>query len=430
MNTILVIAVGGSSAPVVTAIKGYRPELVAFIVSADQNGRPGSQGTVDGAGNVCDARAERRCPNCNEVIEPKHGKPSIVAETGLRPEQYEKHTVPPDDLGESYATCRGALADLRGRFPDAHMIADYTGATKTMSSALFLAAVERGDCDLSLVSGQRRDLTRVADQTESAMLIDTLGVRAERRLVVAEELFDSYAYRSAESTLEEFGRGVPLPAPLREKVQARIALCRGFDAWDRFDHRFAEEMLRSFAGKLGELWAYLLAINGKGKYGGYEAVFDLMRNAERRALRARYDDAVARLYRGIELLAQRRLLLEYELDTSDLAPQKLPGSLGQTYEGRREREDAKIKLGLQEAYDLLIALDDPLGQAYAGVRKPLANALKHRNSSILAHGLAPIDERGYQELAGQVTALIEQAGAAIRLGRAPRQFPKLEEIAG
>jgi hypothetical protein len=430
MTTVLVIAVGGSSAPIVTAIKDYRPDFVAFIASQDDGGKAGSRRTVDGAGMVADERKERRCPKCNEVIEPKQGKPSIVVQVGLQADQYEVATVPPDDLTECYATCRRVMADLRQRFPSARMLADYTGGTKTMSSALVLTALERGDCELSLVSGPRTDLVRVADRSESAMPVDTLGVRAERRLALAEELFDSFAYRSAESTLEQFARGEALPASFRQAIQVRITLCRGFDAWDRFDHALAARLLQPFYGKLGRLGEFLRFLNGQARPLGYEAVFDLIRNAERRAARSRYDDATARLYRAVELLAQQRLLLEYDLDTSDLDLQKVPEGLRQPYEAQQDREDAKIKLGLQDAYALLIGLGDPLGQAYMQARNPLSNALKQRNSSILAHGLAPVGEDGYQELARQVTALIQGARASVKFGREPDQFPKLKEILG
>ncbi|MDB9309098.1 hypothetical protein PN471_10700 [Aphanizomenon sp. CS-733/32] len=47
---------------------------------------------------------------------------------------------------------------------------------------------------------------------------------------------------------------------------------------------------------------------------GYEIVQDLILNAERRATQQRYDDAVGRLYRALELLAQIRLLKAFDND--------------------------------------------------------------------------------------------------------------------
>jgi hypothetical protein len=46
---------------------------------------------------------------------------------------------------------------------------------------------------------------------------------------------------------------------------------------------------------------------------GYEIVEDLLLNAERRAMQDRYDDAVGRLYRALELLVQIRLLQTYDI---------------------------------------------------------------------------------------------------------------------
>src|SRR5690349_370720 len=140
MSTILILPVGGSSAPVVTAISNYNPEYVVFIASANQEGRPGTRTTIDGPGNVCDVRAAQKCPHCKEEISAHQAKPAIVSQAGLGNSQYEIHEVAPDELNDCYTTCRRVLADLRTRYPHARLVADYTGGTKTMSTALVLAA--------------------------------------------------------------------------------------------------------------------------------------------------------------------------------------------------------------------------------------------------------------------------------------------------
>ena len=430
MSTVLVLTVGGSSAPILSAIRDHQPDFVAFITSKDQRTppRPGSYVTVDGSGEPCDVRPAVKCPACKAEVSPRQASPSIVARAGLASDAYQIVQIEPDDLNEAYADVRVLLADMRTRFPDAAIVADYTGGTKTMSAALTLAAIERGDCELALVSGPRGDLVRVTDGTQMSAAVDVRSWRVQRSLTLADDLFNRYDYAAAERSLAGIVRDVGLTPPLRSSVQHRVQLCRGFDAWDRFDHPAAFALLQPFADSLGTHWKALLALTGRGKSSGYEPIFDLLRNAERRAARSRFDDAVARLYRATELLAQTRLSLQYGLNTSDLDVAKLPDTLRVVY-GRSPEEDGKVRLGLQAAYSLLGDLGDSLGAAYVLVRGPLHNALTRRNNSILAHGNTPLHQADYTDLHAHLRTLIDATRSALKLGREPAQFPTLTEIA-
>ena len=430
MSTVLVLTVGGASAPILSAIRDRQPDFVAFVTSKDQRTppRPGSYVTVDGPGEPCDVRPAVKWPACKAEVSPRQASPSIVARAGLASDAYQIVQIEPDDLNEAYADVRVLLADMRTRFPDAAIVADYTGGTKTMSAALTLAAIERGDCELALMAGQRSDLVRVADGTQMSVAVDARSWRVQRSLTLADDLFNRYDYAAAERSLAGIVRDVGLTPPLRSSVQRRVQLCRGFDAWDRFDHSVAFTLLQPFADSLGAYWSALLALTGRGKVSGYEPVFDLLRNAERRAECSHYDDAVARLYRATELLAQTRLTLQYGVNTSDLDTAKLPEPLREPYAARRD-PDGKLRLGLQAAYGLLGDLGDPLGTAFISVSGPLNNALVRRNSSILAHGSAPVGQTEYRDLHTQLRALIDAARSTIKLGREPVQFPTLTEIA-
>ncbi|MEI8167844.1 MAG: TIGR02710 family CRISPR-associated CARF protein [Chloroflexales bacterium] len=432
MSTILILTVGGASAPILSAIRERQPTFVVFVTSKDQPGKPssGSYVTVDGPGEPCDVRPAVKCPACKAEVTPRQANSSIVARAGLAPTAYQIVQIEPDDLNEAYADLRALLADLRGRFPDATLVADYTGGTKTMSAALTLAAIERGDCELALVAGRRGDLVRVTDGTQMSVAVDARSWRVQRSLTLAEELFDRYDYAAAEQSLAGLLREVGLTPALRSSVQRHLQLCRGFDAWDRFDHATAFALLEPFAKNLGAPLHALLALVGRGKTSGYEPVFDLVRNAERRAARARLDDAVARLYRATELLAQVRLHGHYKLNTSDLVVATLPEPLRARYGANlNPEEDGKVRVGLQAAYTLLGELNDPLGAAYTLVRAPLHHALFRRNHSILAHGLTPVTQADYADLHTQVRALLDAVRPTFKLGHAPAQFPKFTEIA-
>lgn len=413
MGTILAMTVGGSCAPVITAVRGYRPDFVCFIASS---GPHGSRATVDGPGRPCRGEVE--------------AAPSIVAQLGLGAEQYRVVELPdPDAFSEVYAACWSALRGLMAEFPEARYIADYTGGSKTMTAGLVLAALECG-WQLSLVRGQRPDLVRVADGTELAGLVNAWDVRARQLLEEARRLFNDYAYASAGALLESLVRQAPLPAELDRTIRDWIAYGRGFDAWDRFDHARAAQILATVPGEAVP-WPFLSALAGRTQGTGYEAVLDLVRNAERRAARGRYDDAVARLYRACELLAQVRLRRrEPPLDSSNLDLERLPADLRPRYIRMRELNEMRgwgpeVKLGLMEDYILLADLDDPLGRVFDPLKARLQEALRKRNHSILAHGGEPLDSAGYREMRAVVGELIEAGLAALEVRISAPQFPLL-----
>lgn len=407
ISTLLALTVGGSCAPVVTAIRDYAPDFVVFIVST---GSSGSRSMVDGQGKPCSA--EDRTP-----------LPNILEQTGLPDDKYAFIELDdPDTLHLCYQKIHDGLSKHTTERADWRKIADYTGGTKTMTAALILAALQLG-WELSVVRGDRTDLLKVRDGTEMASLVNTWEVRARQQLELAETLFNQYAYSSAEKLAENLVRAAPLSPELQREIQRFVTLSRGFDAWDRFDHARAAQILAPYQAEIVPHWKFLKILTGQSKGTGYEPVFDLIRNAERRAARGRYDDAVARLYRALEMLAQIRLKQrEPSLDSSDLKLDLLPENVRQAYANRQ----GKIKLGLLEDYDLLNALGDPLGKSFASERGKILATIEKRNASILAHGTQPCDETIYREVHSEILRLLEQGLSALGVRVDGPQFPRMQ----
>lgn len=407
MSTLLALTVGGSCAPLVTAVRDYAPDFVCFFASA---GPRGSRAMVDGPGQVC------------------QGTPNIVTQTGLTPEQYEVvELAEPDSLPDCYSAIRAAMGRLAADRAGWRRIADYTGGTKTMSVALALAALEAG-WELSLVTGTRPDLVKVLNGSEMAALVNAWEVRARQVIAEARRLFNAYAYASAGALLEGLTRTGPLSNALQREVKQWVAVCRAFDAWDRFDHARARQLLEPYQSHFVPQWRFLKALVGLERATGYEPVLDLVRNAERRAERGRYDDAVARLYRALEMLAQTRLGQRTpSLDTGDLDTSALPEKLRRKYEAWRDATDGKVRIGLRQTYDLLAGLDDPLGRVWREHENRVLNALKKRNTSILAHGSTPLTRDDYLEMAGVIKTFMEAGLEALKVKVVAPQFPHWEE---
>jgi hypothetical protein len=393
------------------------PQHVYFIAST---GPRGSKPTVDAAGAPCKGRP------------PEADAPSIVQQVGLESSQYTiREIAEPDSLQECYAVVQSILREARQEFLGARYVADYTGGTKTMSVALAMAGLE-ADWELSLVKGARTDLVKVIDGTEVAGLVNSWEVRARQRMEEARRLFDSHHYAAAEALLSNILQTGAISTALQTSVREWIGLARGFDAWDRFDHARALTILTPYQSRIVPNFIFLKQIIGADKRTtGYEGTFDLLRNAERRAHQGRYDDAVARLYRACELLAQTRLQKRTPpLSSADLDVSLLPEELRPTYEHLRDPSDNRIKLGLRQDYELLTALGDPVGIAYQRVETALLNGLSARNNSILAHGSTSLSAPQYQAFAGIVTTLFNDACAQLQISVNAPQFPTLETSNG
>lgn len=311
MDSVLVVTVGGSFRPVLVAVQEYEPDFVCFICSTD------SAREVDGPGTPCALRRG------SEVI----GRyPSIVAQAGLAPDQYQIEIVhDPDDPQEAYETARRVIRDCHARFPGRTLYVAYTGGTKSMSAGALMAAFDDGHCMVVNIRGKRAELSVVQEGTETPEVTDVRALYARRR-----------------------------------------------------------------------------------------------------ASQGRFDDAVGRLYRALELYAQIELLRRDEpVLTANVLPERLPESVRPWLE--QQRHSDRIALGLVAAYDLLAQLAHPAGLVWAERRGAMLAALEARNHSLLAHGFVPVTAEVYASVQDSIESFIGAADAALGraegLARAP-QFPQ------
>ncbi|MCM8760086.1 MAG: TIGR02710 family CRISPR-associated CARF protein, partial [Candidatus Omnitrophica bacterium] len=110
-----------------------------------------------------------------------------------------------------------------------------------------------------------------------------------------------------------------------------------------------------------------------------------------------FDNAVARLYRALELFAQIRLKKEYCIDTSALEKSLNKLKNPERWE-KKKNEKGEIKIGLQDDYELLFELNDFFGTIYKQQKEKLQNILQVRNFSKLAHGDQPVSEENWKNM--------------------------------
>jgi CRISPR-associated protein (TIGR02710 family) len=311
-----------------------------------------------------------------------------------------------------------------------------------MSAALAVQAHPWG-CRFAYVGGTERtknDVGVVVSGKEQVLHVqnpwEALGYQAVEEATV---LFNQGALAAAGKLLDRAMLQVQDPARKRELLGFKF-LAHAYDAWDRFDHRHAlnrlaevQKFANDLVALLGRDRAELLDVQTAG-HRRYLAelldhagptparVKDLLANARRRAAEGRHDDAVARLYRAIEAIAQVRLREAHSIDdTGHVPPDRLPEGLARRWSGRVS--NGTVFLGLRDDYVLLLELGDELGKLFQDLklddrtRSPLVS----RNQSILAHGFDQVGDKVYQHLwdAGlRLAALAEgDLPAFPRLGR-------------
>jgi len=308
---------------------------------------------------------------------------------------YEVISLPDaEDVNKIYEYLLPKYREIRNKFED--ITVDYTSGTKAITAALAILGSWHEADALSYVSGERREGT-VVTGTERLLVLQPYQIMVEKRLSQAVSLFNSCQFDGSLVILAQVERSVPHPS-LLEKLRPLRDISLAYSAWDKFDHQEALDKLRqtrlpefddnkAFLGKLCHA-------REKEPY----CIADLINNAGRRGdIEKKYDDAVARLYRTVELIAQYKLKQYGITDTGDIAPDKVPPSLAQNMQGG----PGKIQVGLEKAYQMLDAYGDDIGKSLAANSR-LKNLLRRRNSSMLAHGLVTVDGETYRSLLEEV----------------------------
>jgi CRISPR-associated protein (TIGR02710 family) len=413
VNKILITTVGGSCAPVVNAVRMGNYDHVFFVCST---GSKGSEITVDGEGKPCEEMRDVRSDK------------SIVAQTGLSENQYTKWTLnDPDDLEICYQRLKELRRTIRQTFgPESLVVANYTGGTKTMSVVLSMAALADG-WKLQVNLGPRTDLVKVYHGDVPVFATVTDIIYEDQYTILANQAVYRYDYCLALALANDLLQMRLSTDRKRTWIDVHIA-AKGFASWDTFDHASALNLLSSLGRYYGNHLVALKKLTGQEKGNGYEAVSDLLNNAERRASQERFDDAVARLYRATEMVAQIRLFKEYELNSNKLNLNELPVNLRSEYEPF-VRDKGKVLLGLRESFGLLNRLDDPVGKLFETNRNAVIGALTTRNNSILAHGTEPVGREGYEKvwetLHGFISEALDLAKGRLDVPQFPRDLPML-----
>jgi CRISPR-associated protein (TIGR02710 family) len=434
MKKVLIVSVGGTCQPILTAVRTLRPDRVIFFCSG---GKQSSTVQVIGEGKPC---FMGKGDDGRPVLEA-----NLVTQLGLG-DKFDKDRdiiigEDPDNLSECSNAVESAIAEILRENPEAQVSIDYTGGTKTMSSALLLASINNNLPVYLTTSSSRENLIKVerGERTRKAPVFDIYFGNITRNIIPG--LLKRYNYSASVDDLQTFLVNHEFSGEKQDEINRLIDLCSAFDEWDRFNHIEALAYLKSYT-KENEMKDFVLFLKriitsrsivdenypvNEGMPGyGYEVIEDLLLNAERRAHQKRYDDAVGRIYRAIELTAQIRLKKEFNIRTGDIDIAKVPEHLQEFCLRKKDQSKGKIQLALRDSFELLADLEDPFGLNYREHRNRITDALVCRNNSLFAHGFSPISESDYSRVNRIISEFINANLALVKTGKniqPARQFP-------
>ena len=360
------------------------------------------------------------------------GVDQVVGTLGLKPSQFDKTQVDPDDTLDTYAGVKRAMEWAGG---PAGVVVDISGGKKSMSVAAGLAAYVIG-ADIVYVDNTEfwQGYGKPRPGSEFlAFLSHPYAVFGDLAQREAERFYRQHDYASAERIFARLAEDVPSVVDYA-LFQHLAAACR---AWDRFDLPTAHQEMETLVDQLHrrralepdlKLMGYaahlaaqaatlyrLRPLTGRLKEAGapdleilqnqeqsVDLIFSLYANALRREDEGRLDLAALLLYRVMEMLAQRRLALlgidtsapDYEQLRHPLTDEAWQEAL-QTCLNRVPRPGLPGKLGLVDAYVLLFTQKDPLVDDLNWGQ--MKNAIGTRNRSIFAHGFRFLGQKPYDQ---------------------------------
>jgi CRISPR-associated protein (TIGR02710 family) len=373
---ILALTVGGSPDPLKSAIEVTNPDILLLIASAAAAASVSSRGAAEEFKTSFEASRPGRSA---QVIE-----------------------VPADDPGRAFALIVAEIDRFRSRKPGCHIVADYTGGTKSMSAALLFASFQR-DLETQIMAGRRDDLAKVTSGTEAARRVDTRLIGVERDFATGLAVAARGDYPAAAGLLSDLRKRIEReklapPKSLGRRLKDAQDWADCFASWDRFDHKAAWQKLEDGLNA-GASWAEFLETNAlcailKDLASGKDEprvslCQDLLANARRREAQGRFDDTVARLYRFTEACVQTHLYRRYKLKSDELNLSDLPPKLARQLV---PQGNGRYKTPLLNTAEVLAFKDphDPVAAVYLAAGDHGPSWLSARNKSILAHGYRAI----------------------------------------
>jgi|GEM_PF-454352 len=402
----ILISIGEKKEPILVslkqAIKLHSPEHVWFFCSAESQPH-----AAEALAEVTRAFAPHRISG-EYLLEPKF-----------------------EELNACYRTLRKQIPVLlqKYRLRREEVLVDFTGGTKSMSAALVLAATEFFQ-QFSYVGGSREKSGLGQVQSGEERIVyqsNPWSVLAVREVERAADFWKGLQYEAAADLLRHTAEQVPKKTLFRTFATLADAMA----ARHRLDLIGAKRQLEKVYDSRNESTVLQGLFDGRDDLGLFTfleqtsvlmqkcmenskanptLLRELLDNALRTASQGRYEDAAARLYRGMEMQGQLWLkeTSKNHFENGRCKKEKVE-SLFSTFPALDRGEwgipdsDGRIKLGLERMFRCLAALQDGraaaiVGDLDRGKGSKIREVTRQRNEGILAHGVNAVGETGFNSM--------------------------------
>ena len=416
MKTALILTIGQATEPSIIRINKLKPDLVYFIHS----------------------------------IKSKENSLFIIEETGI--ENYKfKQLNDHESVDDAFIKSLECINELEKA--NYEVIGDFTVGTKPMVAGLVMACVEK-NCDYVYLGESGEDSRHdgmgpvKSGQEKTKNQENPYENYAINEFRSGREFFDKYQFLAAHENFSNALSKLKYP-DLKKRSEIFIKIVNFYDVWDKFNDELDNISLNNylkteiidkinnddslkqyFGNEIPDFFKQIKnnklfldkKLTGKTSDNIMYYLPDLLNNAQRRIIEGKYDDAVARLYRAMELISQIRLNQYNFMDKSMINSDK-------TFQVDKNKLKKKLyKSSLAEIsnwnptgwnYDNVEFLDLDSGNNYKllnivskeskydlsnSTKKLVSNYYKinprvqMRNKSILAHGLRPLNEKEAENL--------------------------------
>jgi CRISPR-associated protein (TIGR02710 family) len=392
----LITLVGGSPEPLIRTILCVTPEKVGFLYTEEM----------------------------------KWALDKIVAETGLKPSQVDPKEIDGSKVEEVYEAIGAWTKKYEGA-----ICVDISGGKKAMVGGAVVAA---SFYDLAMVYNDFKEYDAELRKPKPGSefltyLTNPFETSQDMLYKLARESFNQYDYTQTLQLLAE--TSTKTTNILRSKESEVLKnLASAYLAWDTFTFDKARERIRAakddiaqFGLEMGidknKLEVQEAILKDLSRLGDYyptvlkakekvsHLVFSCFASAKRKEESARYEDAVLRLYRASELMAQHRLALR-DVNTAKVSERGIKNEVVNRYKekkselisGKPEECTLRERIGLIDSYALLDAFEDELVKEVA--LKSLSEAIEVRNHSWLEHGIRVVKKSDFERMAKEAEKIL------------------------
>ncbi len=347
----------------------------------------------------------------------------IIKMTGLTQGQYEKDVIEYKamDAADVYSKIKNKLYLFKGK----KIAVDLTRGKRIMTAGAAIVGDFFG-CDLIHIDeGWYDDIKRGEPGTEKLIkLKNPLHIFGDLEQTYAIELFNNHRYFSSSLLFRDIIKKAPDP----REFEVKSLLSESYMFWDSFNYRASLPILERAVNKINQYNVRALDIQQlkmnltaqrylnkiqfsdkklidtlKNEYMSTHLIADIFCNAQRRAEQNKFEDAVSRFYRAIELVSQHRLA-KIGIDSSspdysllDIKTRNKYDEL--TKEIYKEEKALPLQTALKSGHIILFAIEDDIWKEKTiQDLKNFIDCIKLRDYSFIAHGVQIISKNNYEKL--------------------------------